>query len=160
MAKLVADIDYGKRLENLRDSYVTAYPRQRLAIIRQRLEDHHFGPNRLVTSVSAVEGYARSLVLRSRAKDHDALRAAYKTCRKTGPEALIKEYLNDRGVLDAYAFFSEDNWKLFHHAVAFRNVVVHECTYLGLDAFPALIKACEEILRKLEELAGSRGKRS
>ena len=59
MVRLVPDIDYVERLEKLRDSYVTAYPRQRLSVIRQRLEDHHFGPNRLVTSVSAVEAYAR-----------------------------------------------------------------------------------------------------
>jgi hypothetical protein len=78
MVHLVPDIDYVERLEKLRDSYVTAYPRQRLSVIRQRLEDHHFGPNRLVTSVSAVEAYARSLALRRGAKTRDDLRKNYK----------------------------------------------------------------------------------
>lgn len=66
MARLAANIDYVAELAKIRESYVTADPRQRLSIIRQRLEDHHFGPNRLVTAVSAAEALARSLAMHHR----------------------------------------------------------------------------------------------
>ena len=159
MARLVPDIDYATRLQTLRDSYVVAYPRQRLHVIRQRLKDHHFGPNRLVTSVSAVEAYARCLVLHQKAHKRENLKKLYPKYRDRGPKALVAEYSKARGVDDLPSFFGEDNWKLFGYAVDYRNVITHECTYLGLDVFPSLIEACEAILSKLEDLAGSRAKR-
>jgi hypothetical protein len=57
-------------------------------------------------------------------------------------------------------FFGEDTWKCFVYAVDYRNLLVHECTYLGLDVFPSLIEACEAVLNKLEKLAGSYAKRT
>lgn len=45
-------------------------------------------------------------------------------------------------------------------AVDYRNLLAHECTYLGLDKFPSLIDGCEEILEKLVELAGLVAKRT
>lgn len=160
MARLVHDIDYIARLQKLQDSYITAYPRQRLHVIRQRLEDHHSGPNRLVTAVSAVEAYARSLALHRQAKTRADLKSHYPKYRDTPPKALVSEYLKARGVDDPTAFFGEDNWKLFRYAVEYRNVLAHECTYLGLDVFPSLIQACEVVLEKLADLAGVRGKRT
>ena len=160
MARLVPDIDYVTRLEKLRDNYVVAYPRQRLHVIRQRLDDHHFGPNRLVTAVSAVEAYARCLVLHFRAKRREDLRKSYPKYRDKSPKTLVAEYAKARGVDDLPSYFGEDNWKLFGFAIDYRNVITHECTYLGLDVFPSLIEACEAVLGKLEELAGSRATRT
>jgi hypothetical protein len=160
MARVVPDIDYVARLQSLRDSYVVAYPRQRLHVIRQRLDDHHFGPNRLVTSVSAVEAYARCLALRLRAKSREDLKKVYPKYRDKGPKGLVAEYAKARGVDNLPSFFGEDNWKLFGYAIDYRNVITHECTYLGLDVFPSLIGACEAVLTKLEELADSRAKRT
>lgn len=160
MARLVPDIDYVTRLEKLRDSYITAYPRQRLAVIRLRLKDHHFGANRLVTCVSAVEAYARSLVLHRGAKSRDDLRKNYQRWRKPSAGFLVAAYLKERGINDPETFFEEDNWKLFGYAVNYRNLLVHECTSLGLDAFPSLIEACEIVLDKLEELSASYGRRT
>ena len=156
MAHVVPDIDYVARLQSLRDSYVVAYPRQRLHIIRQRLDDHHFGPNRLVTLVSAVEAYARCLALRLRAKKREDFKKFYPKYRDKGPKALVAECVKARGVDDFPSFFGEDNWKLFGYAIDYCNVISHECTYLGLDVFPSLIEACEVVLSKLEELADSR----
>lgn len=160
MAKLVPDIDYRDRLVRLRDSYVTANPRQRLAVVRERLDDHHFGPNRLVTSVSAVEAYARSLALRLKANSRAELRKLYPKYRNSAPTTLIATYLKSRGVVDLRAFFEEDNWELFRHAVEYRNLLVHECTYLGLDVFPSLIEACERVLEKLEHASDLRAVRT
>lgn len=159
MARRAHDIDYVVRLQSLRDNYITAYPRQRLAVIHQRLEDHHFGPNRLVTCVSAVEAYARSLALHQQARTRANLKKLYPKYRDRPPKALVAEYLKARGIDDPSTFFEEDTWKLFGYAVEYRNLLAHECTYLGLDVFPSLIDACVAVLEKLVELATSRAKR-
>jgi hypothetical protein len=78
MVRAAKDIDYSAELHTVRSVYVAMTPSQRLAIIRQRLVDHHFGPNRLVTSVSAVEALARSCLgsRQSTQERRTALRAA------------------------------------------------------------------------------------
>jgi hypothetical protein len=59
MVYAVHGLDYEAELKQIREKYVCASPEMRLRIIRLRLEDHHFGPNRLVAAVSAVEAIAR-----------------------------------------------------------------------------------------------------
>lgn len=151
-----SDIDYVAELLNIRDNYVTATPRQRLSIIRQRLQDHHFGPNRLVTSVSAVEALARCLVMHTKAGSKAQLQSSYGKHKDRPPKSLVQEYLRSRGVSDAAEFFAEDTWRLFGYAVDYRNLLTHECTYLGQDKFPELIAACEEVLNRLAKLANVR----
>ena len=152
MAHLAANVDYVADLATIRESYISATPQQRLHIIRQRLEDHHFGPNRLVTAVSAVEALARCLLQHVGARSKADLRANYPRYKKWVATSLVREYLAKRGVTDPSAFLEQDNWKLLGYAVEFRNVLVHECTYLGLDKFPSLIEACEVVLAKLVAL--------
>jgi len=159
MARLAADIDYVAELNKIRDNYVTATPRQRLSIIRQRLEDHHFGPNRLVTVVSAAEALARSLAMHHRARTKTKLKKLYAKYRDRSPKTLVNEYLKEKGISDAEAFFEEDNWRLFSYAIEYRNLLAHECTYLGLDKFPSLIEACEVIVNKLAALGSLRERR-
>jgi len=160
MARAAHGIDYVAELLDIRDKYITATPRQRFSIIRQRLEDHHFGANRVVTAVSAVEALARCLVLHRRAKSKDGIRKIYPRYRSREPKTLIEEYLNLRGIGDPTVFFGEDNWRLFRYAVDYRNLLAHECTYLGQDKFPSLIDACEVVLEKLAALGGISGKRT
>lgn len=160
MARAAHGIDYVAELLKIRETYVTASPRQRLSIIRQRLEDHHFGPNRLVTSVSAVEALARTLITTHRAKSKIELKSLYPKFRDRSAKTLVAEYLRARGVADPVAFFEEDSWRLFCYAVEYRNLLTHECTYLGLDKFPSLIEACEAVLEKLVQLGGLRAKRA
>jgi hypothetical protein len=149
MARAAKDVDYVADLLKIRELYVSATPRQRLSIVRQRLEDHHFGPNRLVTAVSAVEALTRCLLQHISAKSKDDLRKAYPKFKDWTAKSLVREYLSRRGINDPATFLEEDNWKLFGYAVDFRNVLVHECTYLGLDKFPSLIGSCEAVLEKL-----------
>ena len=153
MAYARNDIDYVAELLGIRDHYVTAAPRQRLSIIRQRLEDHHFGPNRLVTSVSAVEALARCLVMHETTTSKVQLRSSYGKYKDRPPKSLVQEFLRSRGITDATQFFAEDTWRLFGYAVDYRNLLTHECTYLGQDKFPELIAACEEVLNRLVKLA-------
>ncbi len=160
MARLAPDIDYSAELQTIRDAYVSATPKQRLSIIRQRLEDHHFGPNRLVTVVSAVEALARSLVMNYRATSKADMKRLYTNFMNLTPKTLVLEYLEVRGITDPTTFFKEDNWQLFGYAIDYRNMLAHECTYLGLDKFPSLIAACEEVLESLVKLGQVREKSS
>jgi hypothetical protein len=152
MAFAAHGIDYEAELATIRATYVCATPRQRLAIIRQRLSDHHFGPNRLVTAVSAVEAFARTLAMHANFGTKDELSGNYTKYSHRKPGVLIREYLAAKGIADAKAFFGEDTWQLFGYAVKYRNLLAHECTYLGMDKFPSLIDACEEILSVLAKL--------
>lgn len=160
MAHAAHGIDYVAELLKIRDTYAILTPRQRLSVIRQRLDDHHFGPNRLVTSVSAVEALARSLAMHHCARSKADLKKLYSKYRDRLPKTLVAEYLKARGIGDPTSFFGEDNWKLFGYAVEYRNLVAHECTYLGLDKFPSLIEACEAVLEKLSQLGGLGAKRT
>ena len=152
MVRAVPGIDYVAELISVRDAYMSATPKQRLSVIRQRLTDHHFGPNRLVTSVSAVEALSRSLAMHEKAVARAQLKSLYGKYKDRDPKTLVREYLKARGVADPTSFFGENTWRLFGYAVDYRNLITHECTYLGLDKFPSLIKACEEILNALAKL--------
>jgi hypothetical protein len=145
-------IDYEGDLATIRSKYISATPRQRLSIIRQRLDDHHFGPNHLVTAVSAVEGLSRSLAMHAAARRKSEFENLYPKYSYRKPEGLIREYLQSKGISDPAIYFSEDTWRLFGYAVKYRNLVAHECTYLGLEKFPSLIQACEEVLSALVKL--------
>ena len=160
MAFAAYGIDYEMELAVIRAAYVSATPRQRLAIVRQRLNDHHFGPNRLVTAVSAVEALARTLAMHAACSTKAELASNYAKYSHRKPEGLIREYLASKDVSDPTAFFAEDTWQLFGYAVKYRNLLAHECTYLGMDKFPLLIEACEEVLTALVKLGRVREPRA
>jgi hypothetical protein len=141
--------DYESELASLRRSYVEATPRQRFSIAKQRIQYPEHGPNILVASVSAVEGFARCLAMHCYATDKSALSALYPEYRHKGAEELINEYLGKRGLGDPTVFFGGEIWKRFHYAVEYRNLLAHECTYLGQDRSPALVEACRVVLEKL-----------
>lgn len=154
MVRAVSGIDYVADLLKIREMYASLTPRQRLSIIRKRLADHHFGPNRLVTAVSAVEAFARTLAMHRKVKGKakTELTTLYRKYRDRAPKPLVQEYLRAHGINSPAAFFGEDTWRLFGYAVDYRNLLAHECTYLGLDKFPSLIEACDEVLEALIKL--------
>lgn len=147
-------IDYDAALAGLRASYITAYPRQRLHVMRQRLRNHDFGPDRLVTSVSAVEALARCLVLWKLGGTKNSVETLYPKYRNVKPARLIVEYLKLSGAGHPDSVFGKANWSIFEHAVESRNLLAHECTYLGLDKLRPLTRAAESIFERLVELAG------
>lgn len=59
------------------------------------------------------------------------------------------EYLSARSLAEPAAYFGEEAWKLFGYAVQYRNLLAHECTYLGYDRSPELIEACRTVIKKL-----------
>jgi len=131
---------------------VCATPRQRLSKIRQRLDDQDFDPARLVTIVSGVEAFARSLLINHLSKSKRDIEISYEVYKHKSPEFLVEKYLKERGQTDPSVFLKEDNWTLFKYAVEYRNMIVHECTFVGMDISPSLINACQEILDTLKNL--------
>src|SRR4051812_36438852 len=97
--------DYNAELAQLRSSYIEATPRQRLSIAQQRMRFPEHGPNILVASVSAVEGFARCLAMHCHANTKLELSTIYPAYRFKGAEELISEYPSDRDFGEPSAFF-------------------------------------------------------
>ncbi len=141
-------------LAELRRAYVEASPEQRLGVAMQRIRNPHHDPNLLIAYVSAVEGFARSLCVHQRGQTIEQLSAAYKDFEKRGPQSLVGEYLAAKALPPPREHFGSDTWKLFGYAVEYRNLLAHECTYLGQDRSPELIDACRKVLQTLATNAG------
>lgn len=148
----VAEIE--SHLASLRRSYVEALPRQRLSVAKQRINNPEHDPNRLIAYVSAIEGFSRSLCMRQSASTKAELSALYPRYERRGAEALIGEYLTKKGLGTPSAFFGAESWQLFGYAVQYRNLLAHECTYLGQDRSPRLIDACRKVLQTLAKAEG------
>lgn len=129
-------------------------PQARLNVILERLAHPEIGPTRIVTVVSAVEALARSLVVHARTMTDAEIDSVYHEYRFKDPKALVEKVLIQHGHGDPSVYFVGDTWPLFGHAVNFRNLVVHECTFIGQDKYPSLIEASEEVLSALIKLGG------
>lgn len=146
--------DYAAELQELRRIYIRSTPKQRLHIISQRIDNPNHGPNLLVTHVSAVEAFARTLVMHAKAKSKADLEIGYGRFRDREVKTLIVQYLTDRHGQAPADAFGAVTWRRFGHAVSYRNLLVHECTYLGQHRYPQLIKSCQDVLHQLAQLAG------
>ena len=142
--------------EELQRLYAVATPAARLRAIKQRLASAHgeLGTTRLVTLVSAVEAMARSLVVHSAGRPTSTAEMRHRQYRATGPVELVEEVLRLRGAVRGVQHFDVEAWELFEVATRYRDLIVHECTYVGQDRHPHLIAATEAVLRGLIELSG------
>ena len=142
--------------DELQRTYAMATPAARLRVIKQRLASAHgeMGSTRLVTMVSAVEAMARSLVVHSAGRPASTAEMRYRQFRSTGPVELVEEVLRLRGAGRPLAHFGQETWELFEVAARYRDLIVHECTFIGQDRHPHLISAAEAVLRGLIEVAG------
>lgn len=147
-------MDYEAHLKSLRKSYIEATARQRLNIALQRINNPGHGPNLLVAYVSAIEGFARSLSMHQEAHTKPELSSLYPKFRNIGAKELITEYLQKKINSDPENFFGKETWAKLGFAIDYRNLLAHECTYLGQDKYPDLLVVCEEVLRKLAEAEG------
>ena len=147
-------MEFEAHLADLRRSYVEALPQQRLHIGKQRINNPEHDPNRLIAFVSATEGFARSLCMHQQARTKAELSALYPEYERRGAKALIGEYLSAKGLGQPSAHFGEETWQLFGLAVEYRNLLAHECTYLGQDRSPQLIDACRRVLQALAKDEG------
>lgn len=142
--------------EELQRVYAVATPAARLRVIKQRLASAHgeLGSTRLVTIVSAVEALARSLVVHASGRPASTAEMRHRQYRNVGPVELVEEVLRLRGAAKGLQHFDRAAWELFEVATLYRDLIVHECTYVGQDRHPHLIAATETVLRGLIELAG------
>ena len=149
--------DYKAHLSELRKIYIEATPEQRLNIASQRINNPSDGCNMLVAYVSALEGFARCIAMHQEAHSKAELSTIYPAYRKLDAKRLVERYLQKRIKKGAQSYFGRDIWEKIGFALDYRNLIAHECTYLGQDRYPALIRACEHVLRKLAELEGLSG---
>jgi hypothetical protein len=139
-------MDYENHLKELRASYYRSYPRQRVNIVKQRIENPEHGPNLLVTYVSGIEGLLRSLVVWGETNSGRPSAEIYEKYRMWGVDRLYKEYLKQKC---SEPVVDDELYQLISFAVEYRNLLAHECTYLGQDKFPKLIEACDAFLKSI-----------
>lgn len=144
-------MDYAKHLKELRKSYYRSSPKQRLEIATQRIQNPDHGPNLLVTHVSAIEGLLRSLVIWAETHSGRPSAETYEIYRKWGVESLYAKY---RLLTNCGELVSDSTFQLVGYAVEYRNLLAHECTYLGQDKYPELITACADFLMAISHHAG------
>jgi hypothetical protein len=145
-----------QELEELRKTHATSRPAARLGVIRQRLAraETDVGPTRLVTAVSAVEALARSLVVHAPGRPASTAHFRYQQVRLKPPLDRVEEALRLYGAAPAVELYGGETWQFFELAHKYRNLVVHECTYLGQDKYPVLISASHRVLEGLVEAGG------
>ena len=146
-------MNYEAESKKLRTLYIEATPNQRLRVIQDRLKNLYQGPNLLVVNVSALEGFARCITMHQHGSSKEELTAIYPRYRNMGLEELITKYLQAKNEL-APSFFGQKTWEMVKYSISFRNLLVHECTYLGQNKYPQLINACEQALGLLAKLEG------
>lgn len=149
-------VNYEQELDELRRIYVQSPVQARYRIIRRRVEHDEIGAVRLCSRVSAVEALARSIVVQHSTQQGTLLATAYREQKHKGPAELVEAALAKLGKETAVSAFDSDTWELFQFAVEFRNLVIHECTFLGGDKYKTLIAAADEVLQHLADAAGVR----
>ena len=116
-----------------RREYEGATPKQRFAVVLDRINNRAIYESELVTHVSAVEAHARALVANDGAKSNDDTRRNYKKYTKREATGLVTHYLKLRGTTPQ-AELGEELWELFRAAEKARSLLVHECTYIDVQA--------------------------
>lgn len=140
--------------EELRDLYVKATPKQRYRVALDRIEHPGLGPSLLVNVMSALEGFARTVAVHTLVTRGGAVESAYARLRDVGPVALLAEHVCPAYRTTPDAAFGSDAWGKLPDAVKFRNLLIHEATYLDGGTCDSLIKAARHVLTRLGEMAG------
>jgi hypothetical protein len=139
-------------LRALREQYICASPSQRLRVATQRVINPGAIPNLLVTNVSAVEALARSLVMHQHASSRQELVKVYGRFKSREAHTLVSDYLRSQDK-EPKAYFGDTTWAAFRLAVNYRNLLVHECTYIAVPKFNPLVRACRDVIDGLKRLA-------
>ena len=139
-------------LLKLRRLYEGATPRQRFAVALARINNPAHYPNALVTHVSAVEAFARSLLANHGASSQAEVLAKHKRLSRQEATTLVEAYAKLHATTPKQVF-GEDIWEIFRVAVSARNLLVHECTYLDAQKYLPMEHACTEVLFGLASLS-------
>lgn len=146
-------IDYRRHIDSLRDAYVKATPNQRYRVALDRIEYPDCGPNKLIQLVSAVEGLARTIAIYMAVSSGEIIENAYKRLRFEKPEVLISEFIAKPMGKKPEDLIGKNNWELFGFAVEYRNLLIHECAFLGQDKSNPMISSLLSIFETLKQIA-------
>ena len=141
--------------KELRKLYVEATLSQRFDVALQRVENPcELGPDRLVAAVSALEGFSRSLAVEFLVRGGGDRWEAYNTVKHLGPLALLEKHVLPVLGEDPSSALFHDLWPKVDEAIQFRNLVVHESTYLALKSRDELADAAIKMFNLLGKLSG------
>jgi hypothetical protein len=148
-------VEYDKHLKELRESYRRLLPRQRVKIAKERITNPDAGANEIIIKVSAIEGILRSLLIWKLNESERPSASLYGKYRNANVDSLYEDLCI---ALNVERLVTDECFEVVKYAVSYRNLLAHECTYLGQDTYPSLIKSCDDMLfelAKLAKLAGS-----
>jgi len=148
----MATPDYGKHLKELRTAYEQSTPRQRAKVALDRMESPGAGPNRLITSVSAVEGLARALAVNFQISAGTAPVRAYRNLRDMNVVTLLAGAVAPARGTTMPALVGADRWDEFRWAVKYRNLLIHEGAFLNQGYCTRLLKATRALFTALEQM--------
>ena len=139
-----------KHESKLRETYINFDPLQRHGIIKQRLENLDGRPNELIVRVSAVEAMARSIVLDLATYDGLSREEKYEEVKFKRANELLEEICSHRKVLKKPdEVFGASEIENFKCAEKYRDLLVHECTYLRQGTSNELIESTKTVLSRL-----------
>jgi hypothetical protein len=141
-----------EELLKLRRAYEGATPRQRFAVALDRINNPADYPNVLVTRVSAVEAFARSLLANHGAGSRADVLAEHQRHSRKEATGLVEAYVKLHATTPKQVF-GEELWEIFRLAVSARNLLVHECTYMDPQMYLPMEHACTEVLFRLADLS-------
>lgn len=145
--------------DELRQLYVQGNLRQRYVVAASRIACPDHGPNQVVASVAALEGFARAIAVKALVTNGATPEDAYDKLRWAKPIELVEKHaLPALGTTAAKAFEAHE-WELVPTAVEFRNLLVHEATYLHGGTCRQLVDAAVHVFERLAELSGAKSLR-
>ena len=138
----------------LREIYMKGTLRQRYSIAKQRLSDPAVEPNRVVTAVAALEGFSRAVAVSIAVDRGKAVEVAYQELRWTKPIDLLRLYIIPALGVHEHRLGTEGEWATLEAAVEFRNLLVHEATFLHGGTARQLEQCATAFFERLAELSG------
>lgn len=140
----------------LRNMYVRGNLRQRYNVAAEGIRNPGHGPNQVVTSVAALEGLARAIAVKHLVAQGSTLDGAYQKLRWAKPIELLEKHVLPSLDTTPEQAFDSGKWELLPKAVEFRNLLVHEATYLHGGTCTALIEATCHVFERIAELSGAK----
>ncbi len=138
-------------LIKLRRSYIEASFTQRYHVAKQRVENPACWPNQVCNYVSALEGISRALAIEYLVQDEKGLNVAYaEVARKTAAQ-IIEQFICPK-ILKTPQELLGDHWEIVQYAEKYRNLLIHESTFLRQGYAVQLVDGCKEAMKKLEAL--------
>jgi len=146
---------FDDHISELRAAYMEAPPRLRLRVALDRVRNPSCGPNRLIQTVSAVEGLARALVIDELVAQGTTVQRAYDDVQFTNASELVEKCLGD-----PKHHLAAEQWDDFRTAIKYRNILVHECTFLRQGYSERFIAAASDVFDVLAAMARNQNIRS